>query len=85
MLVRSASMMAAIALAASPVIAQTSTDGTSSVAAAAAKPAKPPKSRKICRSEATTPSRIRASVCKTAEEWAREEGGGDHIAGVFGR
>ncbi|PNB53289.1 hypothetical protein C1X73_31620 [Pseudomonas sp. FW305-130] len=78
-------MMAAIALVASPVLAQTSAEGTSSTPTPTAKPGKPPKPRKICRSEATTPSRIRSSVCKTAEEWAREEGGGDHIAGVFGR
>lgn len=85
MLVRSASMMAAIALAASPVIAQTSAEGTSSGPTPTAKPSKPAKPRKICRSEATISSRVRASVCKTAEEWEREAAGSEHMAGVLGR
>lgn len=85
MLVRSASMMAAIALVASPVLAQTSAEGTSSTPTPTAKPGKPPKPRKICRSEPTTTSRVRASICKTAEEWERDAAGSEHMAGVLGR
>lgn len=85
MLVRSASILAAITLTAAPVIAQTSNDGASPSVAAAAKPAKPAKPRKICRSEAAAASRVRTSVCKTAEEWEHDANNSDHVAGLLGR
>jgi hypothetical protein len=28
---------------------------------------------------------VRASICKTAEEWEREAAGSEHMAGVLGR
>ncbi|MDR6848386.1 hypothetical protein J2X47_003244 [Sphingomonas sp. BE270] len=28
---------------------------------------------------------MRASICKTAEEWEREAAGSEHMAGVLGR
>ena len=39
-----------------------------------AKPEKPKKERKICRSFSTSESRLGVMVCKTAAEWANDNG-----------
>lgn len=59
---------------ASPAVAADPTTAGTGSAPAAAKAEKPKKEKKICKSIASSESRLGTNVCKTAAEWAKDEG-----------
>jgi hypothetical protein len=64
----------AASIAAPAAAADPATAGAATVAAAPVKAEKPKKEKKICRSFSTSESRLGSAVCKTAAEWAKQEG-----------